>query len=679
MIDKKNKLGRDATAALKNVMNSFKNIDKTDSYLRNALEFLKRAADSERKKETMILQSYWDKIKLQIPKNQQGKYSKTISQIKNIDLKNPTVEDYKAYLDLITLINYTRNGYEETLRRLKLLEHHKKTNMTLKDYKDSEQKDKELFRDLYKDDIRFSGEQAILSLLGEASSSGSHQKSIFSKNFRNAIKNNIFIPEIIEKFNRKHGNGIITTAQLQGGLLASIGADLLQVLQEQLNIQGKEDFIQLENVDQIVANYFENYKKRTNLTRFQTALLNNSTELDRILDSAIRDLGIEELETIKEVEKRNRQIKYRDKKYDIDDKKSFKNILESTGNKSLLKNFRKLKFKVVTNTSHGNFMEFFEQFISSSISDKSFQSRTGQGVDEYAIGSVTCYIDTDDFVDYVDSVEKAIIQARNGIRKAVENDQTERLKQMNKSVIEAEKVLTNKIKEVNKLDSELNNVFIYHESFKLSKSAEVGLKSAFKGREMAILNYIDTIYTIPQDILTLPDKENLYFLALNLAEAASGPIKVKDILRHYLSVFAGLLMFDDVEHIATDIEDNLSLSVVKNIHLYNLNGIYVPSSIILSYTYTQMMALYNLSTKIKETSGMGAAVTIVSAAANKKIKEVVSWTDNQEYPDDGKTYSYHWYELANDVASGTTVRIAFLSGFLKLIDDLSNPNGVLDN
>lgn len=55
MIDKKNKLGEDATAALKNVMNSFKNIDKTDSYLRNALKFLKRAADSERKKETMIL------------------------------------------------------------------------------------------------------------------------------------------------------------------------------------------------------------------------------------------------------------------------------------------------------------------------------------------------------------------------------------------------------------------------------------------------------------------------------------------------------------------------------------------------------------------------------------------------------------------------------------------------
>jgi len=102
---------------------------------------------------------------------------------------------------------------------------------------------------------------------------------------------------------------------------------------------------------------------------------------------------------------------------------------------------------------------------------------------------------------------------------------------------------------------------------------------------MAILNYIDTLYTIPSDIFTPPDKENLYFLALNLADAASGNADVRESLRYYLSIFAGLIMFEDVERIALDIKAGLTTSVVKNIHLYKLNGIYVPSSMILSYTY----------------------------------------------------------------------------------------------
>lgn len=676
---KKEKLASDAKENLNSVAQSLKDTESDNDALRNALDFLKHAADSERRKEILVLKEYQDKIKSSLPEKEQKRVLKAIQSAEEIDLDKNF--NFSVYSDLVLSINYVRNGYQQTLQRLQNLKSHKKTDQTLKDYliekktAGNKETDK-LFQDIYKDSIGFIGEQNILSLLGEASSSGRHSKSVFSQNFRNAIKKHIFSPEILAKFNNRGGNGVITRGQFQGALLASIGTDILQVLQEQLDVQQKKDFVQLENIDQIVDEYFQNYRNSKNLTRFQRALLEDSTELKTILSRAVHTFGIEEIEEDKELQRRIRQIKYRDTKYDSKDKNSFLNILKSSGNESLLKKFRGLRFNVTTKTSHGNFDEFLGQFVSQSIEDKSFQSRAGQAIDEYALGSVTCYLENvDDFVDYINAIDTAVIQARSNVRKTVENDQTERLKNMNIAMQEAEKILMQKIKQIDALNSETKNVFIYHESFKLSKSAEVGLRGPFKGREMAILNYIDTLYTIPSsDIFTPPDKENLYFLALNLADAAGGKdTKARESLRYYLSVFAGLIMFEDVERIASDINADLLTSGVKNIHLYKLNGIYVPSSMILSYTYTQMKAIYKIAEEgSKAPRGFNASITIDSKKANDAITEVVSWTKTRKYPKDGKAYSYHWYELANDVASGTKVRVAFLSGFLKLIKKLTD-------
>ena len=677
--EKKRNLATEAGNALNSVAQSLKNTESNNATIRNALEFLKLAANSERQKEILVLKEYQDKIKSSLPEKEQKKVLKAIQSAEEIDLDKNF--DFSAYSNLVLLINYLRNGYQQTLQRLQNLQaHNKKTDQTLKDYLTEKKtaKNKEtdkLFQDIYKDSISFIGEQNILSLLGEASSSGRHSKSVFSQNFRNAIKKYIFSPEILAKFNNRVGSsGVATRGQLQGALLASIGTDILQVLQEQLDAQQKEDFVQLENIDQIVDEYFQNYRNSKNLTRFQRALLEDSTELQTILNRAVHTFGIEEIENDKELQRRVRQINYRDTKYDSENKNSFLNILNSTGNENLLKKFRGLKFNVTTKTSHGNFDEFLTQFVSQSIEDKTFQSRGGQAIDAYALlGSATCYLENvDDFIKYINAIDTAVIQARSNVRKTVENDQTDRLKNMNIAMQTAEKALIEKIKQIDALDSETKNIFIFHESFKLSKSAEVGLKGPFKGREMAILNYIDTLYTIPSDIFTPPDKENLYFLALNLADAASGNADVRESLRYYLSIFAGLIMFEDVERIALDIKAGLTTSVVKNIHLYKLNGIYVPSSMILSYTYRQMAAIYKIIEQDNVIRGFNASITINSKKANDAIEKVVSWTRTRNYPKDGKAYSYHWYELANDVASGTKVRIAFLSGFLKLIKKLTD-------
>jgi hypothetical protein len=63
---------------------------------------------------------------------------------------------------------------------------------------------------------------------------------------------------------------------------------------------------------------------------------------------------------------------------------------------------------------------------------------------------------------------------------------------------------------------------------------------------MNIFSYIDKLYSannIAQ--LQLPERNTLDFLLLNLSHLAVGG-QLKSTVENYLSIFSGLLMFDDV-------------------------------------------------------------------------------------------------------------------------------------
>ena len=73
---------------------------------------------------------------------------------------------------------------------------------------------------------------------------------------------------------------------------------------------------------------------------------------------------------------------------------------------------------------------------------------------------------------------------------------------------------------------------------------EKGVKRAYHGREMNIFNYIEeaaTTGTFNQNVLN--------FMAMNLATDSIGAANKKP-LETYLSIFAGLLMFDDFSIVA---------------------------------------------------------------------------------------------------------------------------------
>ena len=86
------------------------------------------------------------------------------------------------------------------------------------------------------------------------------------------------------------------------------------------------------------------------------------------------------------------------------------------------------------------------------------------------------------------------------------------------------------------------------------------------------------------------NRELLSFLALNLNPSAAAA-SAKGPLENYFSIFAGLLMFDDVKNMALEAAKIAQENThIHQIHLYNLNGIYVPASMILSYVSDAVLA-----------------------------------------------------------------------------------------
>lgn len=117
---------------------------------------------------------------------------------------------------------------------------------------------------------------------------------------------------------------------------------------------------------------------------------------------------------------------------------------------------------------------------------------------------------------------------------------------------------------INEYLKDIKNSFILHESTKFYLNTERGKHTSFHGREMNIFKYIEeAAYTGTIDTTVLK------FMAMNLATDAIGNFN-KAPLENYLSIFAGLIMFDDFAIVAKTLTNEIEFSNVKNIHFYRL-------------------------------------------------------------------------------------------------------------
>ena len=127
-------------------------------------------------------------------------------------------------------------------------------------------------------------------------------------------------------------------------------------------------------------------------------------------------------------------------------------------------------------------------------------------------------------------------------------------------------------------------------------------------------------------------------------------------------------MFDDVQTMAWDIARTTSHEVSKNgaafnVHLYLVNDLYVPGSLILTSISQALQAGYQQISSVN-----GAKITIDTAGANKVIQ---GWLDAR---DSGTAYTDNlsWEEVAEGVSAGTKMQITFLSSFFSFLKDIQN-------
>ena len=128
-------------------------------------------------------------------------------------------------------------------------------------------------------------------------------------------------------------------------------------------------------------------------------------------------------------------------------------------------------------------------------------------------------------------------------------------------------------------------------------------------------------------------------------------------------------MFDDVANMAQEALADMPQSSIKQVHLYNLNGIYVPASMILSYVSETVQGA---SKFLAQGTAAQASIIVPSINANYTRWKEGSWTRNKiDYTSDGpQLRPEHWQAVAAEAAGGTKVKITFLATFKDFISRL---------
>lgn len=219
----------------------------------------------------------------------------------------------------------------------------------------------------------------------------------------------------------------------------------------------------------------------------------------------------------------------------------------------------------------------------------------------------------------------------------------------------------------------LGHCFLIEDSTKNYTSLETpgDLKHGFEGGSLGanISDQIGKIAALQNGYLITTDEANwLITAAINCGANLIGA-HIKESLENYLSAFATILLFDDQQQIANEITDNYiknidnSQTSVTRLHLFSLNNGYYPLSFVLQLTYEKLMKLYGLldSELNPNTGNHGAKVTISGFID----------PDNYYPPNKKNNLEINSWESLSQVAQNNVkMSVIFLSNFASLVSSL---------
>ena len=611
----------------------------SDVQINKAVDFIQQVAHNERTKEISAVQAYCQQNKINFPefkKKLDPKYA----------LENP--EDF--YVTLTRLINEARLGtqrYIDELKRIKANAEGAKTKLS----------------DYFTDDARYRVAGDARSFLRKLI--GNYQEDKDTNDTYAQKLQEVVLDIINETIGDK-----INSAEDFAAVGVAILSDIENKAQEKLKEKKLSDFTELMKdnmLEEIKNNYLKELtqRKKEEQTVIQQALNNyNNNGFTRIIRNVKDIFGITTLDKAGEEYKKQlaeieKQASRRDKNM-AQEYQAVSKIRNKIRNQKIREDFQQIQFtKLDYKTQHGNLQELTLSFIEENgltVGTKNVATDVLSIFCNYEIKPNDKVIEgfLEDIGNELNNVylDNSVASNNRDLRNSISI--------MNQNINTVIGKLEEKLKELN--NNNLGNFFIFHESLKLYSSIETGVnkkfgESGFGGRNMNILSYIDFMLSAcdAAGISTPASRDLLIFLALNLSDLAvgsgnSGP------LEKYFSIFAGLLMFDDVTNMAMEATQNLPETSIKQVHLYNLNGVYVPASMVLSYVSDALKIGAQEAT-------YAAKASINSSGASKAIDDW--WNPDHLRPE-------HWQQMGEAVASKTKVKIAFMSAFLNFIEKLSN-------
>lgn len=592
----------------------------SNTRIKQAIEFLRIVAESERKKEMKVIEAYKQELDNKFKNNQDIK-KRIDSLFKGYNPNNPN-EFYKNLIYLFNLIRYEYISLQNKLDKLK---------NTLKKNED-----------VYAKNFILRSDNLIRGMIRRLNGTGRASKKKETNYFNKTIQDAVF--RIIS--NKSYLRAINNDPENLTALASVIEIDLMSILDEEMYNQ------QLKTLDDLDASTIEKVVMGYMNSQYNTKLLNllnnDHRQLLNLLGDAKKILNIKTLSDDDFEKQKASRAKA--------NRQGLSSFFTQAGIRQdkLLKGLKRITVSSSTDTSHGLIGELTDLTIDRLNSRKI----GGEGAtDVLQAGSIYSTITYDNIVnDQLDNVIEAIEESTKLIKSGNEELIETTYKSMNEKIRESE----GKIEEyLEKLEIQ-DDFFIYHDSVKTYKQVYQGKYNAFHGRKISAFTYITELYAmtgeLKYDKLTMPAQEWLEFIVMNLftggvAEEARNP------LEKYLSIFAGLFMFDDAINIAMGAIKSIQSetnSKVKSIHLFNVNQLYVPASFVLQ-------SLYETLTKGATMLDNGAHVTILDAGSTAVEKE----GDEETYP-----YSKRWYNVSDAVKTATKVNIVFLSSFLETIRDL---------
>lgn len=229
-------------------------------------------------------------------------------------------------------------------------------------------------------------------------------------------------------------------------------------------------------------------------------------------------------------------------------------------------------------------------------------------------------------------------------------EQEKLLERFSKQIQSEEKTMTELLKHIN-----------IHSTVKAYTSAGSSMfeaRGGFGGAAFGsnLFNEIDILADVGNAgglAFSKEDKEDFIMAMINAGQEMIGN-SLKPQLENYFSTFIGLLMFNDAEIAAFDIQkwiqNNKELqSSVQDLHLYQLNGVLVPSSYILEKTYEALAPLPNEI----QTNTRGLSLHLITY--------------------DKGPINHNWDLTAATAIEKTKFeRMHFLAGFFDFIDELNS-------